>query len=244
MSAKPSAPERQRCPRISTIDAFDHAEAPRLFEGEVAGPGRHPHYDEELAYWKRLVVEMQQRGGDQRSRASWPDPQFHIPIAQATRNTAIVRIVENTWDLRYKSHLCMQMLERARDVRAAVERMSTRTSSKACAPAIPSGRGRCRPTSAPDRKPAAHRGAGGNGAARERLAAKREEIRPSRRQRRQMTARNGTRPGRSPRPPRTISEFASTAGRSSGMHREAGSTLNRGAVTPLKPDVPSPSPTA
>ena len=45
------------------------------------------------------------------------DRQFHISIAQATRNNAIVRIVENTWDLRYRSCLCLQMLERARDVR-------------------------------------------------------------------------------------------------------------------------------
>jgi DNA-binding FadR family transcriptional regulator len=45
------------------------------------------------------------------------DRQFHITIAQATRNSAIVRVVENTWDLRYKSRLCMQMLEKARHVR-------------------------------------------------------------------------------------------------------------------------------
>ena len=45
------------------------------------------------------------------------DRQFHIVIAQATRNSAIVRVVENMWDLRYRSRLCMQMLDRAGRVR-------------------------------------------------------------------------------------------------------------------------------
>ena len=52
-----------------------------------------------------------------KEQSEFADRQFHIAIAQATRNSAIVRIVESTWDLRYKSRLCMTMLDRAREVR-------------------------------------------------------------------------------------------------------------------------------
>jgi DNA-binding FadR family transcriptional regulator len=72
--------------------------------------------DEELVYLETLVVEMNNKEAT-KEQSELADRQFHITIAQATRNSAIVHIVESTWDLRYKSRLCMQMLERAREVR-------------------------------------------------------------------------------------------------------------------------------
>ena len=98
------------------IGAFDHAEARRLFEGEVAALAATLITDEELAYLETLVVEMNNKDAT-KEQSELADRQFHIAIAQATRNSAIVRIVETTWDLRYKSRLCMQMLDRAREVR-------------------------------------------------------------------------------------------------------------------------------
>jgi GntR family transcriptional regulator, hexuronate regulon transcriptional repressor len=98
------------------IGAFDHAEARRLFEGEVAALAATLITDEELAYLETLVVEMNNEKAT-KEQSELADRQFHISIAQATRNSAIVRVIENTWDLRYRSPLCMQMLERARDVR-------------------------------------------------------------------------------------------------------------------------------
>ena len=44
------------------------------------------------------------------------DRRFHVAIARSTRNTAIATVVENLWDIRYKSPLCRHMLERARSV--------------------------------------------------------------------------------------------------------------------------------
>jgi GntR family transcriptional repressor for pyruvate dehydrogenase complex len=44
------------------------------------------------------------------------DRRFHMTIAKATRNSAIVMVVENLWDLRWRSPLCAAMLERARQV--------------------------------------------------------------------------------------------------------------------------------
>ena len=98
------------------IGAFDQAEARRLFEGEVAALAATLITDEELAYLESLVAEMTNEKAT-KEQSELADRQFHATIARATRNAAIVRVVENTWDLRYKSPLCMQMLDRARDVR-------------------------------------------------------------------------------------------------------------------------------
>jgi len=103
-------------PKDLDIGAFDQAEARRLFEGEVAALAATLITDEELAFLETLVVEMNNEAAT-KEQSELADRQFHITIAQATRNNAIVRVVENTWDLRYRSRLCMQMLERARDVR-------------------------------------------------------------------------------------------------------------------------------
>lgn len=103
-------------PKDLDIGAFDQAEARRLFEGEVAALAATLITDEELAYLETLVAEMNNEAAT-KEQSELADRQFHISIAQATRNVAIVRIVENTWDLRYKSRLCMQMLERAGNVR-------------------------------------------------------------------------------------------------------------------------------
>ena len=49
-------------------------------------------------------------------RGDLADRRFHVTIARATRNSALVTVIENLWDLRYKSPLCRAMLERAREV--------------------------------------------------------------------------------------------------------------------------------
>ena len=98
------------------IGAFEQAEARRLFEGEVAALAATHISDEELSYLETLVAEMSNEAAT-KEHSELADRQFHITIAQATRNVAMVRIVENTWDLRYKSPLCMQLLDRASKVR-------------------------------------------------------------------------------------------------------------------------------
>ncbi|KQY92551.1 GntR family transcriptional regulator [Caulobacter sp. Root1455] len=103
-------------PRDLDIGAFDQAEARRLFEGEAAALAATLITEEELAYLETLLAEMNSEEAT-KEQSELADRQFHITIAQATRNSAIVRVVENTWDLRYKSRLCMQMLEKARHVR-------------------------------------------------------------------------------------------------------------------------------
>lgn len=98
------------------IGAFEQAEARRLFEGEIAALAATHITDEELAYLETLVADMSSETAT-KEQSELADRQFHITIAQATRNVAMVRVFENTWDLRYKSPLCMQLLERAGKVR-------------------------------------------------------------------------------------------------------------------------------
>lgn len=98
------------------IGAFELTEARRLIEGEVAALAAATITDEELvelaAIMDDMVVENDSdpRGGERADR------RFHVTIAQASRNSAFVTVVENLWDLRYKSPLCRAMLERARQV--------------------------------------------------------------------------------------------------------------------------------
>jgi GntR family transcriptional repressor for pyruvate dehydrogenase complex len=94
------------------VGVFELTEARRLFEGETAALAASVITDAEIQNLERLVAEM----ADKNSRESdvdRADRQFHIAIAQATQNNAIVTVVENLWDLRYKSLLCRTMLARA-----------------------------------------------------------------------------------------------------------------------------------
>jgi GntR family hexuronate regulon transcriptional repressor len=113
---QPSAAEAAPTLRDLDIGAFEHAEARRLFEGEVAALAATSITDQELADLEILLADMNDDAAT-REQSELADRQFHISIAQATRNSAIVRVVENTWDLRYRSRLCMQMLEKAGHVR-------------------------------------------------------------------------------------------------------------------------------
>ncbi|MBB6249474.1 FadR/GntR family transcriptional regulator [Nitrospirillum iridis] len=97
------------------IGAFELTEARRLVEGEVAALAATTINDEELAELATLLHEI----GEENARnavGEKADRRFHLTIARATRNSALIGVVEQLWDMRYKSPLCMAMLERARTV--------------------------------------------------------------------------------------------------------------------------------
>ena len=100
------------------IGAFDQAEARRLFEGDSGRVGGHVDHGRGAGVsLESLVAEMNNEKAT-KEQSELADRQFHTTIARAeARNRAVVRVVENTWDMRYKSPLCMQMLERAREAR-------------------------------------------------------------------------------------------------------------------------------
>lgn len=97
------------------IGAFELTEARRLFEGEAAALAAATITDEELAELGSILRDMIKENR-LREPGEMADRRFHVAIARATRNTAITTVVENLWDIRYKSPLCRHMLERARSV--------------------------------------------------------------------------------------------------------------------------------
>jgi GntR family transcriptional repressor for pyruvate dehydrogenase complex len=102
----------QSAPELD-IGAFELTEARALFEGEAAALAATAITDEELARLESILAEMvAENEGD--ARGEQADRSFHMLIAAATRNVAIVAAIEQLWDLRYKSPLCRHMLAKAR----------------------------------------------------------------------------------------------------------------------------------
>lgn len=97
------------------IGAFELTEARRLFEGEAAALAAVSITVDELAALEKLIVAME-RENQEHVSGEHADREFHVTIARATRNSAVVGVVESLWDARYNSPLCAHMLERARSV--------------------------------------------------------------------------------------------------------------------------------
>ncbi|NBW11160.1 MAG: FadR family transcriptional regulator [Caulobacteraceae bacterium] len=98
------------------IGAFELTEARRLFEGEACALAAGEITDAELAELETILREMVGENTLATAIGEHADRRFHATIARATRNAAIVMVVENLWDLRYRSPLCAAMLARARQV--------------------------------------------------------------------------------------------------------------------------------
>jgi GntR family transcriptional regulator, hexuronate regulon transcriptional repressor len=97
------------------IGAFELTEARRLFEGEAAALAATSITDEQIAELETIIADMIKENS-RKQTGEMADRRFHVAIARATRNTAITTVIENLWDIRYKSPLCRHMLERARSV--------------------------------------------------------------------------------------------------------------------------------
>ena len=97
------------------IGAFELTEARRLFEAEAAALAAVSISDEEIATLEALIGDMERENLANIS-GEHADREFHLTIARATRNSAVVDVVESLWDARYRSPLCAHMLERARSV--------------------------------------------------------------------------------------------------------------------------------
>ncbi|HVL42776.1 MAG TPA: FadR/GntR family transcriptional regulator [Brevundimonas sp.] len=110
-----AAPAQGPAPELD-IGAFELTEARRLFEGEACALAASSITDEELAELDEVLGLMIDENAYVDSIGEQADRWFHVTIARATRNAAIVMVVENLWDLRYRSPLCAAMLERARQV--------------------------------------------------------------------------------------------------------------------------------
>jgi GntR family transcriptional repressor for pyruvate dehydrogenase complex len=106
------------------IGPFELTEARRAVEGEACALAATSITDAELAELETVLHDLANETtaptgtptgaqGDP-SGGERADRRFHVLIAQATRNSALVSVVEMLWDLRYRSPLCREMLARAR----------------------------------------------------------------------------------------------------------------------------------
>lgn len=95
------------------IGPFELVEARMLFEGEAAALAATLITDEELAGLAAALdaMEEEDRLGITGELA---DREFHVRIARATRNNAIVYTVELLWEARSNSPMVARMLEKVR----------------------------------------------------------------------------------------------------------------------------------
>lgn len=93
------------------IGAFELIEARRLFEGEAAALAAATIDDGSLAALERLLGLM---ADEDELKGEDADKEFHMVIARATGNGAIIATVENLWELRNRSPLARNILSRAR----------------------------------------------------------------------------------------------------------------------------------
>jgi GntR family transcriptional repressor for pyruvate dehydrogenase complex len=93
------------------IGAFELIEARRLFEGEAAALAAATIDDTALAELERLLGLM---ADEDELKGEDADKEFHMVIARATGNGAIIATVENLWELRNRSPLARNILMRAR----------------------------------------------------------------------------------------------------------------------------------
>ncbi len=132
--APPPAPE----PDLD-IGAFELTEARKLIEGETAALATRTITDAEISALYALLDDMK-RDFEKNTSDDVADRTFHLTIANATRNAALILVVETLWDLRYKAPLTREIFRRARivgisafvdDHRAIVDALAQRDPSAA-----------------------------------------------------------------------------------------------------------------
>ena len=105
-------PGKEEVPGFN-ITAFELTEARLLIEGEAAALAATQIADEELKALEKLVraiaAENLSKGGTEQA-----DRAFHLSIAMATRNAAIVNVIEELWNLRANSPESALLHEKAR----------------------------------------------------------------------------------------------------------------------------------
>lgn len=95
------------------ISAFELTEARLLFEGEAAALAATQITDEQLIEIEALVHEIARENLDPKGTDK-ADRAFHLAIARATRNHAVLETIEQLWSLRYTSPEAALLHEKAR----------------------------------------------------------------------------------------------------------------------------------
>ncbi len=107
--------ETQAVPPELDVGPFELTEARILFEGEAAALAATLITDEEIEQLEAALAEMQQ-ANEEKPTSEAQDRKFHLLIAQATRNSAIVSVIDDLWELKINSPLNERVFEKVRDL--------------------------------------------------------------------------------------------------------------------------------
>ncbi|MGN6363820.1 FadR/GntR family transcriptional regulator [Asticcacaulis taihuensis] len=108
-SGEPSVDDHQKLSDLS-VGAFELVEARILIEGDAAGLAAECATAEDIENLRAFITDM---GSDDAETCEAADRNFHVYIASMTHNGALIAAIELLWDLRKKSPLAAQIMDRA-----------------------------------------------------------------------------------------------------------------------------------
>ena len=123
--------------RLPVASAFEVTEARLLVESEAAALAAHNITDEAV---ERLAELIEQMGSDDNDASTEADEQFHLTIAEASNNVAMVHTIKSLWRMRedipdvktaYQSVCVHDATQRADEHRAVFEALKARDPSAA-----------------------------------------------------------------------------------------------------------------
>jgi DNA-binding FadR family transcriptional regulator len=97
------------------VGPFELTEARILFEGEASALAATLITDEELQQLEDALQEIVVANKEQPS-SEGQDRRFHMLIAQATRNSAIVSVIDDLWELKIGSPLNERIFQKVREM--------------------------------------------------------------------------------------------------------------------------------
>ncbi|WP_116089671.1 FadR/GntR family transcriptional regulator [Sphingomonas crusticola] len=93
---------------------FEVTEARRLLESEIAALAAATATDAQIDEMEEILSIISDMNVSQLDREQ-ADRSFHLALARATTNDVLVGMIEDLWDKRYRSPLCVYFFSRARD---------------------------------------------------------------------------------------------------------------------------------
>lgn len=101
-------------PIRADMGMFEILEARRIIESEAAALAALRISDEEITSLRSLIGEMEEENARDIEMSEDADWRFHVTIAGATRNSAIVKAIEMFWDARRSSAQTQHFLKKVR----------------------------------------------------------------------------------------------------------------------------------
>ena len=95
------------------VSPFELIEARCILESEIAALAAKHITEDQLQEMETLLIDMENENR-RNIEGEYADRQFHRIIAEATGNNAMIAVFEHLWDFKYKSPICLHMLERVR----------------------------------------------------------------------------------------------------------------------------------